>query len=64
MPEIALSAAVQQGLPEIAYEVPSRLWNVRGDLGDEIQGIEDLEVAGDAAEEIGAGGVGHVVPGA
>ncbi len=40
-------------------KIPSGVGDVLGQLGDEIQGIEDLEGAGDAAEEVGAGGPGE-----
>ncbi len=34
-----------------------------GELGDEIQGFKDLEIAGDAAEEVGTGGVWEALRG-
>jgi hypothetical protein len=48
---------------EIADEVPAGLGNVLGELGDEVQGLEDLEIPGDAAEEVGPGGVGEALGG-
>ncbi len=48
---------------EIPSEVPSGVGDVLGEFGDEVQGVEDLEIAGhprtgtrtDAAEEVTAG---------
>jgi hypothetical protein len=34
---------------------------VLGELGDEVQGVEDLEVAGHAVEVVGAGGIGEAL---
>ncbi len=42
----------------------SGVGDVLGELGDEIQRVEDLEVAGDVGEEIGAGGFGEAPAGA
>jgi hypothetical protein len=36
---------------------------VLGEFGDEVQGVEDLEVAGHVAEEVGAGGAGEPAAG-
>jgi hypothetical protein len=41
---------------EVADQVLVRFGDVRGELGDEVERIEDLEVAGHTAEEVGAGG--------
>jgi hypothetical protein len=46
---------------ERADEVPARLRNVLGELGDEVQGLKILELPGDAAEEVGPGGVGEAL---
>ncbi len=51
---------------KIAHEVLSGLGDVLSELGDEIQGLKDLEIAGDprtAAEEVGTGAVGEALRG-
>lgn len=42
----------------VADQVFALVGDVLGEFGEEVQGVEDLEVAGDAAEEILAGGLG------
>jgi hypothetical protein len=46
-------------LAEVADQVLAGLGDVLGELGDKVQGVEDLEVAGDAAEEVRAGRSGE-----
>ena len=46
---------------KVVGEVLSGVGDVLGEFGDEVQGIEDLEVAADAAEEVGARGLGEGV---
>ena len=43
---------------EVADEVLVGIGDVLGEFGDEVQGVEDLEVAGRAVKEVGAGGPG------
>ena len=54
------AAALIRVEAEVPSEVPSGVGDVLGEFGDEIQSVEDLEVAGDprtAAEEVTAGGL-------
>ena len=46
---------------KVAGKVLSGVGDVLGELGDEVQGIEDLEVAADAAEEVAACGLGKAL---
>jgi hypothetical protein len=46
---------------EVADQVLAGLGDVLGELGDEVQGVEDLEVAADVAEEVGARGLGKAL---
>ena len=55
----AAAAGLVRVEAEIPHEVPSRIGNVLGELGDEVQRVEDLEVAGNIAEEVAAGGPGE-----
>ncbi len=52
---------------EIPHKMRPGVGDVLGELGDEVQRVEDLEVAGDprtdAAEEVTAGGLGEVSAG-
>ena len=50
----AHAAALIRVEAEIPHKMRPGVGDVLGDLGDEVQGVEDLEVAADAAEQIGA----------
>ena len=53
-------AAGFTGIPaEITSQVPSGVGDVLGELGDEVQGIKDLEVTGNVPQEVTACGLGE-----
>ena len=45
----------------VADEVFAMIGDVLGEFGEEVKGIEDLEIAGDAPKQVAAGGVGEAM---